>query len=316
VGKLYVQSKARTPIDEVRLELDEAEHETSTVGGGTSQPVNLLHLFDSIEERLSDLEARDADVRIERMRFEGLQGQLRHKGRAFVRAARGDIAEARAKINPASSRWWWFIDDILRQERRRTWLRRVITAVAVVCFLAAAWFAYDKLFAPPPEIREAYRYIEAGRLAVDEGNSEGALTKFDSASELTPNDPEPWLWSAALRIKLGQSSEAERLFQKAEALYPTRFDFVLNRGRVFLESGQMERAQADVDAAIALEPDSGWGYYLRAGVAVRRGDYETALDDLDRAIDLADENGDTRLHTMASTQRAQLAQMQPAAAPE
>lgn len=316
MGKLYVQSKARTRIDRLRLELDQAERVTSELGNGTARAFDLLHLLDSIEERLSDLEARDADVRVERVRFEGVQRQLRNKRRDLVSETRDDIADARAGIETTDCGWWWFIDEIVARERRRTWLRRVIAGVAVVLLFAAAWFAYERFVAPPPEVRQAYRYIESGRLAVDEGNTVEALTKFESAGELTPNDPEPWLWSGALQTKLGRSGAAEILFQKAQALYATRFDFVLNRGRVYLESGQPERAQADVDTAIALEPDSGWGYYLRAGVAVRKGDYGTALDDLQRAIDLADENGNGRLQTMAASQRARLAQMYPSAAPK
>mgnify|MGYP001063604263 FL=1 len=316
MGKLYIQKRALTPLDELRRTLDQAERAASDLQGDTAEPIPLLRLCDAIDEDLSDLEKRDVDLRVERLRFERLQHQLRHLDRRIVSEAVGAISEERATSNPPRSRWWWYMDQTVARERRRTWIRRLAGIAALALVLAGGWFGYARFLAPAPEVQQAYRHMESGMLAVQEGSIHAALTHFERASELTPDRPEPWLWTGALRAGLGETDKAERLFQQAEALYSARFDFVLNRGLVFLEAGQTERAQVDVESVIELAPDSGWGYYLRAGIAVRNGDYEAAVDDLQLAVDLAAENGNARLQQMAAAQRAGIAQMRTAARPK
>ncbi len=136
-----------------------------------------------------------------------------------------------------------------------------------------------------------------------------ALAQFELTRELNPDDPEPWLWGGALCERSGGCTDPQSLYETAATLHPSRFNFLLNRGRGYLESGQPKKASLDVKAALALNPDSGWSYYLRAGVKVHNGDYDAALDDLQLAADLAERSGDNRLRGMAVTQRAQLVRL-------
>jgi tetratricopeptide (TPR) repeat protein len=145
----------------------------------------------------------------------------------------------------------------------------------------------------------------------EEGRTRSALADFEVAVDLTPADPEPWLWKGVLHDQLGEASEADDAFEQAESVYGSPLDFLLNRGRVYLQVGDVGKAQADIDAAIDLDPASGWAHYLQAGVAMRKDDYTTALAELDRALELARESGDSELQVMAASQKARLAQLQP-----
>ncbi len=315
VGKLYIPSKTRTPADRVREALDQAEHAISNLSDAGPRALELLHLFDQIDQELHQLEQRNVDVRVERTRFETIQRQLEHRKQCFLNQASRALKEERDGIEPARTDWWWYLDEAAAEQRRRRW-RQVAAGVAAVIFLlAGAWLAYKQFLAPPPEVSKAFRSMEAGRSQVAEGNLRAALEAFDAATELTPDDPEPWLWKGALHDQFGEPAEAEEAFAAAKPLYETSFGFVLNRGRIYLQSGDVGKAKADVKAAIDLNPTSGWGYYLRAGIAVREGDYEAALADLDLAAELARENGDQRLQAMATTQRAQLIKMRPLPTP-
>ena len=316
MGKLYVDAQARTSVDGLRESLDEAQRLLADLGSGRAEPTQLLHRLDRIAEALQELEDQGADLRVERTRFDSLLQRVRQQRRIVVGSDWGAIEAARAESEPQASQWWWFLDQQVAQERREAWLRRIGLGIAVVALLAGAWLAYDRFLAPPPEMRQAYRHIESGKRAFDEGDLTAATSHFETARGLTPQDPEPWLWGGVLCESTAGCTESESLFKAAERLYPTRFDFLVNRGRVYLESGDPDEASADVDAALKLNPDSGWGYYLRAGVEVRQGDYSAALDDLDLAADLAEQNGQSRLHGMAVTQRAQLVRMHPPETPD
>lgn len=304
MGKLYVPSKARTPTDRVRQVLSRAETNISSLRGSGPEALQLLHQFDQIADDLSELKRHNVDVRVESTKFEALQCQLEDRKRRFLREAGMALQEQRARIEPARSRWWWYLDEAGARERRRTLLRVGAGAAAVLALLTVAWLAYQRFLAPPPEVGQAFRRMEAGMDQIAEGELHGALAAFEAATELTPDDPEPWLWNGVVHNQLDEVDEAENAFDAARDLYDTPFDFALNRGRAYLQAGNTERAQSDLERAIGLNPDSGWSYYLRAGIAVRKGNHDAALADLDRAATLAQENGDSQLAALASTQRA------------
>jgi Flp pilus assembly protein TadD len=316
MGKLYVPSQARTSADGVRADLDRAETILCDLSDAGTDALALPRLFDRIERGLEALERLDVDVRVERTRFETMQRQLRRRRRAFLKQARRALDEARREVEPPRSHWWWYLDEEAARERRRTWLRRGVGATLIVVLLTGAWFAYQLLLAPPPEVGQAYRRIEAGISRVEDGDLQEALGDFSAATELTPNDPEPWLWKGALHDQLGEPVNAERAFAEAEPLFETSFGFFLNRGRIYLHSGSIEKARADIKEAMALKPTSGWPYYLRAGISVREGDYDAALADLERARELAGEDGDARLQNLAASQQARLMQIRAADMPE
>lgn len=313
MGKLYVPSRTRTPTDRVRHLLSQAEKGVASLRGAGSEALQLLHVLDQIEDDLKQLERRDVDVRVERANFEAVQRQLRDGKRRLLKEARGVLREERERVEPARSRWWWYVDEAVAKERHHKLLRLGAGGAAVLALLAVAWLAYKRFVAPPPEVGQAFRQMEVGRRQVMEEDLRGALAAFEAASELTPDDPEPWLWKGVVHDRLNEADEAEGAFDVARRLYDTRFDFILNRGRVYLQAEDVEQAQADVNRAIEMKPDSGWSYYLRAGIAVRNGDPDAALADLDRAARLAEADGDAQLQALASTQRAGVVNLLPVA---
>jgi tetratricopeptide (TPR) repeat protein len=324
MGKLYVPSKSRTTVDRARETLDRAERAISTLSdagprasevgdrSASSNPLELLHLLDRIDQELHDLEQQDVDVRVEQTRFETLQRQLeRRKGR-FLKQAGGALGEARrSRSDSLSDNWWWHLDEAAARQRRRRLRRLAAGALAAIVLLAGARLAYEQFLAPPPEVGEAFQHMKAGRSQVVEGDLRAALAAFNAATELTPDDPEPWLWKGVLHDQLGASAQAKEAFAAAEPLYETRFNLVLNRVPIYLEVSDVAKARADANEAIDLDPTSGWGYYMRAGVAAAEEDYDAALADLERAAELADQSGEGRLQALAATQQAQLIQMRP-----
>jgi tetratricopeptide (TPR) repeat protein len=311
MGRLYVPSKALTPLDRVRKALDEAEKELSNIQGAGSQALRLLHLFDRIARDLEQLDLDGVDVRVERSRFEMIQGQLWHRKHRFLKEVGDALRPAREQVGPEPTHSWWYLGEAATRQRRRTLLRAGAIATVVISLLAVASLAYQRFLAPPPSVGEAFRRMEAGRKLAAEGALGAALEEFEAAADLTPENPEPWLWKGVLHEGLDEPQQAQDAFDTAQSLYDTALDFYLKRGQVYLEAGQLEKAETDTSRAIAENPESGWSYYLRAGVDVRQEDYEKALVNLDRAVDLAQEAGDAHLEALARTQRAQLLRMVP-----
>ncbi|MGD2179224.1 MAG: hypothetical protein PVG71_15540 [Anaerolineae bacterium] len=315
MGKLYVPSRALTPLDRVREALDEAEQVLSNMRGAGPQALQLPHLFDQIARDLEKLDVEDVDVRVERSRFEMIQGQLRRRKGSFLNEVSDALKPARQQVGPNHSQWWWYVDEVAARQRRHTLLRAGTVTTGVIALLAAGWLAYQRFLAPPPSVGQALRHMEVGQKLVAEGDLGAALGDFRAAADLMPDSPEAWLWQGVLYDELIEPDKSQDAFDVAQSLYDAPFEFHLNRGRVYLEAGQLEKAEADTERSIAENPESGWPYYLRAGIDVGQGDYDRALADLDRAAELAQEAGDTQLEALARAQRVQVMRMAPMFAP-
>lgn len=306
VGKLSVPSGAHTPLDHVREMIDQAQHTVSHLEGTGPQALELLHLLDQIVQDLSQLEEDGVDVRAERVRLETIQQQLRQQKGRFLAEVGATLREERKKAQPDRERWWWFLDEARAKQRRRKLRRLLIGGVIAAVLVLAGWLAYDRLIAPPHSVSQALRHSDDGRALVQQGDLKGALTEFEAAVALTPDDPEPWLWVGVIHAQLNESKKAKEAFDTARSLYQARSDFLLSRGQVYMEAGNLEEATDDVERVIAENPQSGQAYYLRASIASRRGDYNAALADLEKAGELARQAGEIQLEAFARVQRAML----------
>jgi tetratricopeptide (TPR) repeat protein len=309
VGKIPVASATSTPADFLRDLLYEAELLGVNLRGAGPRVVRLAHLLDQTADLLAEMEAAGVDVRAERGRCETVYRQLRRQKGRFLAEAGRTFQEERAAVAPDRARWWWFLDEELALERRQR-LRRVLLwggALIVGCIIS--WFVYDRFIAPPPEVRQAYRYSTTGEGLVEEGDLGAALAEFEAAIDLTPDDPTLWVWKGVIHSQLDQLEQAEESFLTARSLYGEGTGFLQDRGMTYLRIGDVDAAAADVEQVIAQEPQSGIGYYLRASVGMAREDYMAAVDDLDQAAELAQAAGDSQLEASARVQRAMVFQM-------
>ena len=309
MGKFSVPPTAHTPADRVRQALDKAERLVANPRGTGPQVLELLHLLDQAADAFVELEAAGADLRAERVRFETLQQQLRRRQGRFMAEAGAALQEERTVVQPDRAHWWWFLDEAVAQQRVRRLRRLLVGVLAAALLLSAAWLAYDRFVAPPPQVRQSFQHSGNGEALVGQGDLRAALAEFEVAAALTPDDPLPWLWQGVIHFELKEADEAQADFDTARPLYETDFDFLLERGLTYLRVGDLAAAQADAEQAIRENPDSGHGYYLRASIVTEQRDYAAAIADLERAAELAHAAGDAQLEAAARVQRAMVIQM-------
>jgi len=309
MGKHFVPPTALTPADRLREALDRGERQVNNMRGAGPRAVDTLYVFDQLAEGLAALDGAGADVRSERARFETLQRLLRRRKNRFLSEVGAALQVERASTQPDKSRWWWFLDkEAARQRKAR--LRRTLTwGLAAVLLLVVAGLAYNRFLAPPPEIREAFQRTARAESLVEEGDLQGALSEFASAAALNPEDPTPWLWQGAILVELGAQDDAQAAFEKAQSLYGSEADLLLDRAMIHLQLGNLTAADVTVAKAIALTPQEGRGYYVRAAVLAQQGDYDASIDDLEHAAELASAAGDTQLEAAARAQRAMVIQL-------
>lgn len=310
MAKHYIPSTAHTPADRVREALDKAERLVSNMRGAGPQVLELLYLLDQAADALAELEATGVDMRAERARFETAQRQLGRRQVRFLAEAGPAFLEERVAVQPDPTRWWWFLDEAVARQRARRLRRRLIGVAVAVILVSAAWLAYDRFIAPPPQVREAFQRTARGEAMVEEGDLRAALAEFEAAAALDPEDPGLWIWQGVVHVKLDELDDAQAAFETARSLYETELDFLLERGMTYVRVGDLAAASADVEQAIGEDPDSGYAYYLRATVAAEAGDYAAAVADLEQAAELAQAAGNTQLEATARAQRAMVIQLQ------
>lgn len=312
MGKLHVASVALTPADRVRDALSRAESRIANVRKAGPDALEALYLLDEAAAGLHELRRAGMDVRAEEARFETLQRQFKTRRAQFAAEVGPALKEHRELVHPDPARWWWFVDQQLAEERSRR-LRQVLIGVgAAAVVLVIAWFLYDRFIAPPPYVRQAMSLAASGESAVDSGDLEAALSKFEEAVQVNPDEPDHWVWLGVTYSCLGREADAQGAFDRAKALYESDRQFLLSRSMRYLRFGQPEAAIADANQAIAEYPEDGWAYVMRANAYIEQNDYQRGLADLDKAAELASLAGDAQLEGYARTQRAMVIQLQAA----
>ncbi len=308
MARWVIPDRPHSPLGEVRQALDRIEAHLADLRGSEREAVHLLHLLDEVAAALDRLEAAGADVRAERGRLEAAWAVLRRRARPFLKRAGPALRAERERRGEEGLRPWWYLDQLYARSQRRALARWAGVALIALMALGAAWIAYERFLAPPPQVRQALRHADQGRTWVEAGDLERALSEFEAAAALTPDDPETWLWVGVLRQRLGDGQGAEEAYRRAMSAGLDGKGFLFQRGMLLLELGDAASARADAEEAVRLAPEWGYGFYLRGSVELVEGDVPAALADYQRAADLAHAAGDAQLEAMARAQIALILQ--------
>jgi cytochrome c-type biogenesis protein CcmH/NrfG len=109
------------------------------------------------------------------------------------------------------------------------------------------------------------------------GQTEEALTEFETADRLAPNDATILLNLGRAYGRSGQLATAEHVLTRAAGLAPYSFVTRLSLARVHLALGNADAARSELDACARIRPASPWAgsqeraYLRRLEAAQRRG---------------------------------------------
>ncbi len=316
-----IPRQTRTQADELR-DLLEASYTMAVNlrGAGADQARALLHHLDRILELLSQLEARGADLRAERVRWREVQGAVRrHAGelRAELTPLGGlkALREALPSRPSPEERWWWWLDVTAQKNLRK----RIIITVAVIAgiltlMLGGVW-AFNKLFPVDPQISIAYEHKSNADNLVLAGKLREALTELEAAYRATPDDPDILSMMAALYDLTDQEAKALPVLRQLYDAYPRSIvDSYL--AQAYNAAGAAEKALALAKQAVEEDPANPQGY-LAAGMAYEaRGDAKAAMDAYLKAAEAARAAGDYESEAFAKIRLATLLQKPALQTPE
>ena len=118
------------------------------------------------------------------------------------------------------------------------------------------------------------------------GDAEGALSDYDDALRIRPDDVTMLCNRGSTRGALGDHDGAIRDLDAALRIKPDFGAVLVNRGLQWSAKGDLDRAAADFDRAVQVAPDLPEAWYSRGSMRQDRGDLEGANTDLEEAIRL------------------------------
>jgi tetratricopeptide (TPR) repeat protein len=120
---------------------------------------------------------------------------------------------------------------------------------------ADALAAYEAATAADPNLADAY--AEIGRIKIDLGRASDALPAIEKALELSPHDPQRFLWlsfAGMAQLYAGRPKEAVPWLEKSAALRPSFINAQIWLAAAHQLAGDSEQATAAAKAALKLSP--------------------------------------------------------------
>ncbi len=133
----------------------------------------------------------------------------------------------------------------------------------------------------PPGVQFQLLLQRAGA-ATELGDTKGALAALDSARQLEPSNPAPWVLETPARLRAQQLKEALEAANRAIAMAPNLADGHFARGESLHVVPDLQGAMAAYDRAISLNPDHLNARIARAGIYLDRN----RTDDIVRELTL------------------------------
>jgi putative PEP-CTERM system TPR-repeat lipoprotein len=114
----------------------------------------------------------------------------------------------------------------------------------------------------------------------DLGKPKAAISAYQAAEALIPNDTRPKIGLARAYIRVGDLRSAEVNADAALQIAPNSADAIVAKGQVLQAEGDLTGAVAKYDAALAIKPDDITGLISRAVALVDTKQYDKAMPDI------------------------------------
>jgi protein O-mannosyl-transferase len=136
-----------------------------------------------------------------------------------------------------------------------------------------------------------------GQAYAELGQTNQALTEYNSALALDPHDLMALGNKASIYSLQGRLDDAIALYQRAIEFHPNSYLSHRNLGSVYFKQGRLDDAAAQYRAAIEINPQFTPAVLDLGIVLARQGKVEAAVVQLRRALQLAEDSGQDELAT-------------------
>jgi tetratricopeptide (TPR) repeat protein len=294
----YVKTSSNEKtLDQTLDELDSLIGKLDAKNKGIA--IQILGLMDEVHNRFSDQIKFDNEGKPQNSQLGYLYKQIRKQAAVIVKAAGGEswFQKQRKETAFPEKAWWWYLDVYLAQKRKKSLLTMVRGFIIFAVIVAGIVLAYQKWFAPPPEVRARLGYENQASLAIEDGRYEDALYAVNEALTYGPEQYSLWIQKGMLLLKLGDEDAAQKSFDQALALGIDMERYYIERVYNAMQFGMIDLAQEDINQLLKVNPESAEGYLFRGQILESEGDTIGAIQAYEKASQYAEQQEKIELMT-------------------
>lgn len=284
-------------LDEVRAWIEEYVKKVANLKDQKGHELDLLSLRDQIEEWLSFYRRKGAFVDPEETRVGNFDALLeKQKLLLWKMIDKKTLQETRERLQPSRERWWWWLDERVKQEKKEKLRRQLIFSGLAAAILSALYFFVFRL--PPAEQNYLNALTRAERL-IEAQNWEEAIKACEEAITIFPERPTPYVVMGCIQEKLAQEEQAQETFSRAELLYQSKTDFLLEKAMWYFRLGLLDRALTTLSAILKEDPENLSALNLLGSIYEVENRVVEAIKVYERLLELAEQKGELNLIPVA-----------------
>ena len=142
------------------------------------------------------------------------------------------------------------------------------------------------LLAACSTLKTSGEYIARGNGYLKDGNKQAAITAYNKAAELNPNNLDIYEARGAAYFYNGQYALAAKDFERVLNTDPYRFATYTAYASTLAAQGDFNNALQLLNLATRLRPNQAETYFARGGVYYMLGKYDLAVADYTRTLEL------------------------------
>ena len=172
-----------------------------------------------------------------------------------------------------------YLEGEYREYCKQTPVQRIVELSTILSYL-------DETLEPE---NEAALWFKKGMIHAAADECEEAITSYDRALQLNPDDYQIWYNQAFELAALGRYKEAISSYDRALQLNPNNYQVWNDRSNLLAYVGMEKEALDSVEKALKVKFDFYLGWQNRGKLLFNSERYEEALDSFDKAVQICPE---------------------------
>lgn len=133
----------------------------------------------------------------------------------------------------------------------------------------------DRSLALNPNVAKSH--VLKGRILMEQGDLDGALTWFGSAQAIEPENVEASYYAGVVNERLRQSDAALANYRRAAELEPSNPQYIVAATEILIDQGKLSEAEAELNTRQTQFAHNAGVNQTRGHIAALRGQHEAAL---------------------------------------
>jgi len=267
----------------------------------------MITLREEMEKLCDDLEKRDTDLAMEKVRIEKYDQRMVKNADFFLRNLTTFINLKSYREGRAipSSHWWWYLDKVIERRRKEAFKKLTRTLGIAITVIVFGYVIVTKII---PEPEPYVQHQLNGDRFYEQGKLNEAIEEYKKSLELNPKNATSYIMLGMIYEDKKENNKAQDYFSQGKKLFIKETDFYNQRGMTYYQKEKLVKALSDANKAMEIDKDNAAAHFLLGNIYEREGKTREAIAEYQIVSDL---DADPQLTVLARYKMAMLMRMAP-----